>query len=89
MITDVPVISPLRAPEPITTPAPHHPDQLQAFPTAVEATYGPLSMVFTVSLQRVPRQKCSVCDKRRVGLRIGLGELVVGPVMCGRCAGIR
>ena len=72
----------------ISTPAPHHVDQTVAFPGPVEVTYGPLSYTLTFSLHRLPRQKCAVCRNRRIGYRIGLGDMG-GAVMCAKCAGIR
>jgi len=55
----------------------------------VETTWGPLTMTLTIALHRLPRQKCVVCEKRRVGFRIGLGDMAAGPAMCAKCAGIR
>lgn len=54
-----------------------------------EPGISPLSVQFTVSFRRQPRQKCSVCGHRRVCYAIGLGELVSSTPTCAKCAGIR
>lgn len=63
-------------------------DQLSAFTTPIEVTSGPLGMDLHFQLERVRRQRCAVCGKRRIGLRIALGPLV-SPAMCAKCAGAR
>lgn len=73
----------------MNTPAPHHIDQMVAFPGPVETTFGPLTMTLIISLHRLNRQKCAACGNRRVLFRVGLGEDLAGPAMCARCAGIR
>jgi hypothetical protein len=50
---------------------------------------GPMKMNLVISLQRMPRQKCSACGLRRIGFRIGLSDLIAGPVLCAKDAGIR
>jgi len=78
---------------PLRTPEPRHPDQMTAFPTAVDTTFAadgnPLAVMIRVSFHRAPRQKCVVCGKRRVGFWIGLGDVIAGPILCAKCAGIR
>ena len=83
------MLEPLAPPPPLRTPAPHHPDQTVMFPGPVETTYGPLAMTLTITLHRKPRQKCAACGLRRIGYSVGLGELIAGPVLCAKCAGIR
>lgn len=75
-------ISPLRQ-QPIAE------GQIPAFFKPILSTSGPLAMTVTVSLLRAPRQKCTVCGMKRIGYRIGLGDFLMGPVMCAKCAGIR
>jgi hypothetical protein len=70
-------------------PAPHHPDQTQAFPSAVETTFGPMEVTLVISLHRTPRQKCTACGKRRVCFYVGLGDTIHCPSLCAKCAGIR
>lgn len=69
------------------------PDQMTALPTAVDTTFAadgnPMAVVIRVSFHRAPRQKCVVCGKRRVGFWIGLGDVIAGPILCAKCAGIR
>jgi len=80
-------VSPIRAPEP------RHPDQMTAFPAAVDTTFAtagqPMSVTIRVSLHRAPRQKCLSCSKRRIGFWVGLGDVIQGPILCAKCAGIR
>lgn len=73
----------------ITTPLPHHVDQLLAFPGPIETTFGPLSLSLRVSLVRVPRRRCTACGSRRICYSIGLGDAIQSPPLCARCAGIR
>ena len=73
----------------IKTPQAHHKDQLQAFPGVIETTYGPLALTLVVSLRRRPRQRCSVCGKRRIGFAVGIGDQLESPVMCAQDAGLR
>ena len=78
---------------PLRTPAPRHPDQMTAFPSAIDTTFAvdgnPMSVMIRVSLNRAPRQKCAACEKRRVGFWVGLGDVIMGPILCAKCAGIR
>lgn len=84
---DMPVVSPLR--QEVKTPAPHHPDQTQMFPPAIDTTFGPLMVKLTISLHRTPRQKCAACGSRRICFYVGLGDVIACPALCARCAGIR
>lgn len=68
---------------------PRHPDQTVMFQGPVDVTYGPLTVNLAVSLQRVPRRKCSACGNRRVCYSVGLGDIISSPPMCAKCAGIR
>lgn len=70
-------------------PLPADPNQLMAFPGAVETTYGPLAMHLTISLQRIPRRKCTACGQRRVCYVVAIGDFLQSPPMCARDAGIR
>lgn len=71
------------------SPLPHDPDQLMAFPGPIETTYGPLVMHLAISLQRLPRRRCTACGQRRVCYTISLGETIQSPPMCAKDAGIR
>lgn len=73
----------------VTAPLPHHPDQLTAFPSLIDTTFGPLTMDLRISLHRTPRQKCQACGQRRICFYVGLGEAIVSPHLCAKCAGIR
>lgn len=73
----------------VDAPLPHDTNQLLAFPGPIETTFGPLQMHLTISLQRVPRRKCTACGNRRICFSVGLGERIQSPPMCAKCAGIR
>lgn len=51
---------------------------------------GPLGISLFVSFQRLAkRAKCSQCQIRRVLFVVRLGDDVVSPGRCAKCAGIR
>lgn len=79
------VVSPLRQ----EIPKPHHPDQLTAFASPLDMTFGPLAITMVIALHRHPRMKCEACGQRRICFDIGLGEVIVSPPVCAKCAGIR
>jgi hypothetical protein len=73
----------------MSIPLPHQAGQVVAWPGPVETSVGPLAMVLTISLHRLPRARCLGCGNRRVLFRVGLGDDLAGPALCARCAGIR
>lgn len=74
-------------------PEPRHPGQTIIFPAIVDTTFAtpesPMSIQFTVTLHRTPRQKCSACKKRRITFFVGLGSVIRCPALCAKCSGIR
>ena len=64
-------------------------DQPVMFPTSLESTSGPLVVNISISLHRVPRQRCTGCGHRRVCFYVGLGDVIASKPLCAKCAGIR
>lgn len=55
----------------------------------VEVSMKPLAVSMRVVLRRLPRQRCQLCLARRVCFAIGLADVLAGPALCAKCAGIR
>ncbi len=47
-----------------------------------------LGAIVHFGLIKYPRQRCEICQKRRVLFAVGVNEQIHGPRLCSKCAGI-
>jgi hypothetical protein len=64
-------------------------DQLTFTPQELTLERHPLGITVRYSLARLPRQRCHACRARRVCYAVGITDIVRGPALCAKCAGIR
>lgn len=64
-------------------------EQLTFTPQEITLERRPLGIGVRFSLARLPRQRCDECKARRVCYAIGITDVVRGPALCAKCAGVR